>query len=813
MRAPRILPLIARIGVRPQLSLIVLIAILPLLVLLLFGATKSRRLILEAAATHAVDLARFGAERQDDGFQSAQDVLKVLRSQPRLASAGPEECNATLQAVGKEYPQFSSMGLIDAAGIIYCVSTPSTPRPFSQVELLAAARAADPQAFVVGNFIIGPLTGKPVVVLAAPLLAEKKSGQAPIVAFIGVDLDWAGQHAWDAAGSADASFSLIDTRSATLLARSPSQLGTAGVKIETSPLISAMRAKPGGGYIEGIDVDGKPRIFGFAPLGAGSEFMVAVGLSRAAVLADANWRLILGIAVAVLTAVLAAGAAWLFADRTQFRAIRSLVETARRLGDGDLDARAELAIWQAPEFRALAKTLADMGGSIALTQENLSASERKLRLLADNSTDMILLLRPGGHCVYASPACRALLGFEPEEMLAIPARQAIHPDDLRLLDARRAPISEGVLTLTYRIRRKDGSYVWVESIARMLPAAAGEPSHQLVVVRNIDLRVAAEQRLKESEMRYRLLAENGADVVFQYDLGLVRQYVSPACREVLGYEAEELIGKRAFGTTHPGDVEEVARAFQSVRNGLAERAMVTHRMRRRDGKWIWVETQLRAMRDEQTGAPSGVIGSLRDISVRKAAEDKLEEANRRLEALAGQDGLTGLANRRTFDDALSMEHRRASRERSRLALLMIDVDWFKAFNDRYGHPAGDECLKRVSRAIEATLPRPGDMVARFGGEEFAVLLPNTDEAGAALVADRIRRAVLALAIEHDACPSLVVTISAGVAAVAPNGFDADVETLVERADRALYRAKHLGRNVVACASALEEVAGERPNAA
>src|SRR5581483_3565624 len=144
---------------------------------------------------------------------------------------------------------------------------------------------------------------------------------------------------------------------------------------------------------------------------------------------------------------------------------------------------------------------------------------------------------------------------------------------------------------------------------------------------------------------------------------------------------------------------------------------------------------------------------------------------------------------------------------------MIDVDCFKPYNDRYGHPAGDECLRRVSRAIEETLPRPGDIVARFGGEEFAVLLPNTDEAGAAVMADRIRRAVLALAIEHDASVALVVTISAGVAALAPGGLEG-VEALVRRADQALYRAKHLGRNVVVCASSLDEPSADKqPDAA
>jgi diguanylate cyclase (GGDEF)-like protein/PAS domain S-box-containing protein len=810
------LPLIAGIGVRPQLSLVVLIAILPLLAVLLVGVIKNRQLILEAATTRAVDLARFGAEQQDAAFQDAENVLRALRSMPRLAEASAEDCHATLQAIGKEYPQFTSIGLIDATGTIYCLSTGAKPRPVHNLEQLAAARAADPQSFIFGKFAIGLVTGKPVIAVSTPLPTTVKDGQPPVVAYVGVDLDRAARHAWDSGGSVDAVLCLIDAQTATILARSSSQLSLAGTKIEGSPLVAAMLAHPAGGSVEAVDVDGTLRIFGFAPLGSGggAGFMVAVGLPRAAVLAAANWRLMLGVMVALLTAVVAAAAAWVFADRTQFRAIRSLVETARKLGAGDLDARADLAALQAPEFRALGKTLDDMAGGIARTQENLSASDRKLRLLADNSTDMIMLVRPGGQCAYASPACRALLGYEPEEMLAIVARQAIHPDDLRLLDDRRKRNGESAATSTYRLRRKDGSYVWVESVARTIPPAPGEPPEQLVVVRNIDQRIAAEQRLRESEMRYRFLAENVADVVFQYDLDLVRQYVSPACRDVLGYEPEELIGRRAFGTTHSEDVDEVAQTFDAVRSGELERAVVANRMRRRDGGEIWVETQLRLMRDEKTGAPLGVVGSLRDISIRKAAEDKLEEANRRLEALAGQDGLTGLANRRTFDDALSREHRRALRERSRLAMLMIDVDWFKAFNDRYGHPAGDECLKRVSRAIENTLPRPGDLVARFGGEEFAVLLPNTDEAAAAVMADRIRRAVLALAIEHDACPALVVTISAGVAAFAPTAFELGFDSLVRRADQALYRAKHLGRNMVACASALEErAAGDQPNAA
>jgi diguanylate cyclase (GGDEF)-like protein/PAS domain S-box-containing protein len=812
----RILPLVARIGVRPQLSLVAIIAILPLLAVLLVGVIKNRQLILQAATTRAQDMAKLGAERQDDSFQDARNVLSMLRRVPQVTAAAADDCHAALHAMGADYPQFTAIGTADAKGMINCISGPGAPLPFRNRNLFLAAMAADPHAFVVGNYEIGPVSGKPIVVAAAPLASSIANEPPTGIVFVTVDLDRASLHMGDFAGSDIATLALIDTRSATILVRSPDQQRQVGKSLSGSPLATAMLAHPTGGFVEAVDIDGTPRIFGFAPLPTGGKagLMVAVGLSRAAVLADADWRLMLGIMVALLTAILAAGAAWLFADRTQLRAIRSLVDTATKLGAGDLAARANMSAWQAPEFRALSKTLGDMAEGIALAQANLSASERQLRLLAENSTDMILVVRANGQRVYASPACRTLLGWEPEEMLKISTSQAIHPDDIGFLEDRRAYSDDQPTTFTYRMLRKDGGYFWVESVSRALPQEPGRPPERLVVVRDIDERVAAEERLKQSEMRHRLLAENSADMVFQMDLDLVRQYVSPACREILGCAPEELIGKKAFGTVHPDEADYVARVFQSVLCGRSERAVVVNRMRHRNGSWIWVEAQLRTLRDLQTGAPSGIIGSLRDISIRKTAEDQLEAANRRLEALAGQDGLTGLANRRTFDDALAREHRRAVRDRTRLAMIMIDVDWFKPFNDRYGHPAGDECLKQVSRAIENTLPRPGDIVARYGGEEFAVLLPNTDESGAAIMADRIRRAVLALAIEHDASPAKVATISAGVASWAPGAFDAGLEMLMQDADQALYRAKNNGRNEVVCASGLGQPPAEgRPSAA
>jgi diguanylate cyclase (GGDEF)-like protein len=185
---------------------------------------------------------------------------------------------------------------------------------------------------------------------------------------------------------------------------------------------------------------------------------------------------------------------------------------------------------------------------------------------------------------------------------------------------------------------------------------------------------------------------------------------------------------------------------------------------------------------------------------------ELEQANTSLKQMSMVDGLTHVANRRRFEEAMGEEWGRrqraaASREPSRkpidpeaLALIFIDVDHFKAYNDHYGHVAGDECLRRIAQAIIGTVNRATDLVARYGGEEFAVLMPGTSAEGAAVVAERMRRAVEGLAIPHaGSSASDCVTISLGV--VGTGGDNAvNPQALLERADAALYEAKRAGRN-------------------
>jgi diguanylate cyclase (GGDEF)-like protein len=187
-----------------------------------------------------------------------------------------------------------------------------------------------------------------------------------------------------------------------------------------------------------------------------------------------------------------------------------------------------------------------------------------------------------------------------------------------------------------------------------------------------------------------------------------------------------------------------------------------------------------------------------EIDRRAARERELERANAELFKLSSLDGLTGVGNRRRFDEILDKEWRRALRNHNPLAMVMVDIDFFKAYNDRLGHLAGDDCLKEVARALSGALRRPGDFVTRYGGEEFAVILPETALAGALKVAEEMRRSVEALAILHPGSKAArVVTISAGAAFVQPEmGKSACMENLIALADGALLDAKKRGRNQV-----------------
>lgn len=184
------------------------------------------------------------------------------------------------------------------------------------------------------------------------------------------------------------------------------------------------------------------------------------------------------------------------------------------------------------------------------------------------------------------------------------------------------------------------------------------------------------------------------------------------------------------------------------------------------------------------------------------ATRKLDNANQELRRLTSLDGLTGIANRRHFDEVLDREWRRALRQGKELSILMCDIDYFKKYNDHYGHQDGDECLRLVAQALSETMDRGGDLIARYGGEEFIAALPDTSSGGALFVAERMRQAIAELKLPHAGSPCGHITASFGIASVLPTA-ETTSRKLVGAADRALYQAKLEGKNRVCRTTPLE----------
>lgn len=305
----------------------------------------------------------------------------------------------------------------------------------------------------------------------------------------------------------------------------------------------------------------------------------------------------------------------------------------------------------------------------------------------------------------------------------------------------------------------------------------------------------------------------GADLgLWEWNLDDGSVAVNAREMEMLGHPPTDEPLHMAFWRSllHPDDAAEADRAIAAHLRGETPGYRLEHRLRHRDGHWIWVLTHAMVMERSPRGKPLRVVGTHLDISERKRSQLELERMNAQLAALSLTDGLTGVANRRQFDQTLLIEWARGLRTHRPLALLMLDVDHFKRYNDHLGHPEGDACLRAVAQVLSTCLRQPVEKLMRYGGEEFAVLLVDAGADTGARVAQRCLDAIAQARLPHPDSPlGPWVSISVGVASLLPQAEMAH-EQLVQAADAALYRAKQNGRARYEVATA--EDALRRPSA-
>jgi diguanylate cyclase (GGDEF)-like protein/PAS domain S-box-containing protein len=649
------------LGIKQRLILLVLLAVAPLVTLIVWDAAARRSKAIEEAGAAAQQSALVAALRQSGALNEAITLTESMRSIPSISLAGGDACHTQVARLQQLHPRLNSIGVLNREGTVVCHNLLQSPQAVGHQKLLKEALRDGAPDLYVSHYLHGPITGRPVIFVARPLLSA--TGAKVGLVYVSLDLEAFSELADQIMGGAGRALMVVEPDTGIVLARSARSRLKLGSIFPDANVLRAMRANPQGGHTEGVS-NGTREIFGYAPLPGAetSGAMVAVGVPRDVVLAGLNRQSLVGFVFALAAIGLALCSAWALAYYSQVRPAKQLSTVAERIGQGDLTARADLESWQAPEFRRLGETL---------------------------------------NCM------------------------------------------------------------------------AGELEH-------------ANLQLKASEGRYRLLAENTADLVTQIDPDGCRVYVSPASRSLLGYAPEELIGKKPIDLAHPLDLPQLKAMLDKLQRS-EEATAVQYRARRRDGSNLWVETNGRSL-----GAGKGVMLSIRDVTRRKLAEDRLEEANRNLLTLASTDSLTGLDNRRSFDRALAREQARCAREGLPLSLLLIDVDHFKNFNDTFGHQDGDECLRKLSQLLKSTARRPADVTARYGGEELAVILPNTNAEGARHFAEQYRKAVQELKLPNPGSAYGAVTVSIGLDCETTSAWPES--SALQHADEALYRAKANGRN-------------------
>lgn len=295
---------------------------------------------------------------------------------------------------------------------------------------------------------------------------------------------------------------------------------------------------------------------------------------------------------------------------------------------------------------------------------------------------------------------------------------------------------------------------------------------------------------------YKTLLESTRAIPWKIDWQSMRfAYIGPQIESLLGWSPASWVSVEDWAARiHPEDRERVVN-FCVAQSKAGTDHEADYRALTQDGNHVWIRDVVHVVRNEN-GEVDSLVGFMFDISERKKTEEQLIVLQKELEALSFKDGLTGVANRRMFDSILETEWAHARRNNQPLSVIMLDIDYFKPYNDRYGHLQGDACLKRVAQVLNSAATRSRDLFARFGGEEFVLVLPETDEKSAAKIAERCRNLIFKEQIVHEASPAAqILTVSIGVSSITPSHQD-DPLRFIEEADRRLYQAKQRGRNCI-----------------
>jgi diguanylate cyclase (GGDEF)-like protein/PAS domain S-box-containing protein len=295
---------------------------------------------------------------------------------------------------------------------------------------------------------------------------------------------------------------------------------------------------------------------------------------------------------------------------------------------------------------------------------------------------------------------------------------------------------------------------------------------------------------------YKTLLESTKAIPWKIDWATMQfSYIGPQIEKLLGWTADSWVSAEDWiARMHPED-REIVPNYCIAQSKAGHDHEADYRALTKNGNYVWIRDVVHVVRNDQ-GEVTALIGFMFDISERKKTEEEVLRLQKELEHLSYKDGLTDLPNRRMFDSVIELEWLNAKRYRHPLSLILIDIDFFKQYNDHYGHLQGDACLKQVAQVLSQAVTRTRDLIARFGGEEFVIVLPETDAVAAKTIAERCQHLIQQANIQHrQSQVANVLTISLGVNTIIPSQKD-DLLAFIEKTDQHLYHAKQNGRNLI-----------------
>jgi PAS domain S-box-containing protein len=615
-------------SLRARIILLGLILVVPLVLVFVIRSESDAEREFAAARDRATLLAERANGDYSDLLFEAQTIIDVVAKSPAALEDDSAACERFVNAVRADYSWANTLFVVDAAGNKFC-ATSMEAKPSSVAGRDWFRRLVETKQAVVSDYLLGLATHRPQITAARPIL----DAQGNVFRVVGLGIDLGAFNAQLAGEAADPGVSVtIFDRDGTIIGRYPEKDGVVGKRFPNNDLVARV-LRDRDGEIEAVGLTGDRRFFAYRQFGD-TSLSIAVGIAKQPIVERINGRLRHDLAVLGAIVFACFAGALVGTERLIIAPLKRLGDAVAAIGEGRF-AVARGMTGGVPELSQTLRAIGDMADLLDRREQELKASESRYRMLADNTNDIIFLHDPDGRRSYVSPACRRVLGYEPEELLALPSQDFVHPDDFAEVARKYAELSaeRSEFTSIHRLKRKDGEYIWVETVVRRIPQGSGEGASVLSATRDVTARRLAEETLRESEARFRGQFDTAAHGIALVSPDGRWLRANPALCRMLGYSEAELLGSDFQTVTHPEDLDADLAQVKAVLAGEIHTYQMEKRYLHKDGHIIWVLLSVALVRSAD-GQPIYFVSQIQDITDRKRAEEALRENESRYRTLA-----------------------------------------------------------------------------------------------------------------------------------------------------------------------------------